>query len=187
MFPYFYGYGGVASVLSVLMSVLSFITSNLLLGVQLIGCWFTYKKMNLPGWKGIIPLYNVYVLFEELWETKYFWRGVIYFAVFAVSFIIGEILFAVGGVYSLSAYPGSALGTSGMVTMIIGIFFFVAALVMLIMAFVVFFKIYHRTAKAFGLKTAWVWGMLFVPYIIFPIIGFNKNIVYYGPLNTAKD
>ena len=187
MFPIYYGYGGAASVLSVLMTIVSFIFSNLLLGVQLIGCWFTYKKMHLPGWKGIIPLYNVYVLFEELWETKYFWRGVICFGIFALSFITGEVIFTVGGVSSLAAYPGMPLPTSVIVTMIIGILFFIASLVMLIMSFVVFFKIYHKTAKAFGLKTAWVWGMLFVPYIMFPIIGFNRNIVYYGPVNTIKE
>ena len=187
MFPIYFGYGGAASILSVLMSVVFLIFSHLLLGVQLIGCWFTYKKMHLPGWKGIIPLYNVYVLFEELWETRFFWRGVIYFGIFALSFITGEVLFAVGGVSSLAVVPGVPLPTSVIVVMIIGILFFIAALVMLILSFVVFFKIYHKTAKAFGLKTAWAWGMMFVPYIMFPIIGFNRNIIYYGPINTIKE
>ena len=85
------------------------------------------------------------------------------------------------------AYPGMPLPTSVIVVMIIGILFFIAALVMLILSFVVFFKIYHKTAKAFGLKTAWAWGMMFVPFIMFPIIGFNRNIVYYGPINTIKE
>lgn len=182
MYPIYYG-GGVTTIMYALMSVLSFIFSNILLGVELIGCWFTFKKMDLPGWKGIIPIYNIYVLFEELWEIKYFWRGIIYAAVFAVSFIIGEILFAIGGIFSYTPYPDYSLATTSIVLLIIGIMFFVAALVTLIMSFVVFFKIYHKTAKAFGLKTAWVWGMIFVPYIIFPIIGFNRKIVYYGQIH----
>lgn len=185
MFGLYYG-GGAVSALYGIMSVLSFLFSHILLGVELIGFWFTYKKMNLPGWKGIIPFYNVYVLFDELWETKHFWRSLIYCGVFAVSFIIGEIFFFVGNVFSARGYRGDGFNMTSPVLLIIGLVFFAAALVMLVLAIMIYFKLYHMTAKAFGLKTAWVWGMLFVPYIIFPIIGFHKNIVYYGKVEHLE-
>lgn len=31
--------------------------------------WFVYKKMGREGWEGIIPLYNTYVMFEELYGS----------------------------------------------------------------------------------------------------------------------
>ena len=186
MYPVFYS-GGAVSAAYVLASVFSFLFSHILLALQLIGLWFTYKKMNLPGWKGLIPFYNIYTLFDELWETKYFWRSLIYTVIFAVCFIIGEVFIFVGGVFAYNSYPKASSGGTSLILMIVGVTFFIAAVVMLIMAFVIYFKVYHRTAKAFGLKTAWAWGMLFVPYIILPIIGFNRNIVYYGPMNTVKE
>lgn len=185
MYPVYYT-GGAFSAAYVLMSILSFIFSHILLAIQLVGFWFTYKKMNLPGWKGLIPFYNVYTLFEELWEKKYFWRSLIFCAICVASFIVGEVLFAVGGVFTYRPYPDASLGVTGLALLIIGIVFFVAAIVMLILAFVIYYKIYHKTAKAFGLKKAWVWGMIFVPYIMFPIIGFNRNIVYYGPVEHLE-
>lgn len=35
--------------------------------VQLAGNWMVFKKMGREGWEGIIPVYNLYVLFKELY------------------------------------------------------------------------------------------------------------------------
>lgn len=35
--------------------------------VTLIAGWFIYKKMGLKGWEAIVPFYNLYVLFRELY------------------------------------------------------------------------------------------------------------------------
>lgn len=34
--------------------------------VVLAGVWKTYEKMGKPGWAGIVPIYNLYVLTEVL-------------------------------------------------------------------------------------------------------------------------
>ena len=44
-------------------SILSFI----LFVVQLAAMWKIYMKMGRQGWEGIVPFYNMYVLFEELY------------------------------------------------------------------------------------------------------------------------
>jgi len=35
--------------------------------VSLVASWMIYKKMGRQGWEGIIPIYNIYVLCEELY------------------------------------------------------------------------------------------------------------------------
>lgn len=186
MIGIYYGGGTVAALALSVMSIISVIVSHILLAIQLVGCWFSFKKMDLPGWKGIIPIYNTYVLFSELWETGKFWRMIIFSCISAVSFIIGEILFAVAGIFSVHSYPEVTMGTAGLAMVIAGSVFLIAGIVMLVLAFILCLKIYKMTAKAFGLKTAWAWGMIFVPYIMFPIIGFNRNIVYYGKVEHLE-
>jgi hypothetical protein len=41
--------------------------------LPLIANWNIYKKMGEPGWKGIIPYYNTYVLCKHVWKTSIFW------------------------------------------------------------------------------------------------------------------
>ena len=38
-----------------------------------IALWRIFSKAGRPGWAGLIPLYNLYVLFDIAWETKLFW------------------------------------------------------------------------------------------------------------------
>lgn len=37
------------------------------------GQWMVFLKADEPGWKSIIPFYNVYTLYGICWKTKYFW------------------------------------------------------------------------------------------------------------------
>lgn len=39
--------------------------------------WRLFAKAGRPGWAGLIPLYNLYVLFDIVWETKCFWYQLI--------------------------------------------------------------------------------------------------------------
>lgn len=38
----------------------------------LVGQWKYFQKMGRQGWEGIVPLYNTYVLFQELYGNG--WR-----------------------------------------------------------------------------------------------------------------
>ena len=38
-----------------------------------IALWRIFSKAGRPGWAGLLPLYNLYVLFDIAWETKLFW------------------------------------------------------------------------------------------------------------------
>ena len=40
--------------------------------ISYVANWFIFKKMGRKGWEGIVPIYNLYVLFEELYGNG--WR-----------------------------------------------------------------------------------------------------------------
>ena len=40
--------------------------------LSVVGTWMVYKKIGREGWESIIPFYNAYVLFEELYGNG--WR-----------------------------------------------------------------------------------------------------------------
>ena len=41
--------------------------------LSLIGKYFIFEKMGMPGWKSLIPIYSDYLLFRELIGSGYFW------------------------------------------------------------------------------------------------------------------
>jgi hypothetical protein len=66
--------------------------------LPLIANWNIYKKMGEPGWKGIIPYYNTYVLCCHVWNRKIFW--------WIAGLSIAEIFFAVAGASSFNILFG---------------------------------------------------------------------------------
>ena len=45
------------------------IVSFVLTVIGLLGSWKVFEKMGLEGWRGIIPIYNTYLLFKELYAN----------------------------------------------------------------------------------------------------------------------
>ena len=173
----------VYAVSSVLSSIISWLIANVTIVLQLVGLWFVFRKMGLPGWKGIIPYYGDYVLFDKLWETKKVWRMIIYSAVFAGTFIFGYIFIFMGIMFAASGSDPTV--AVAIVFIILGAASLIASIVMVVLAIVINFQLYKKLAHAFGLKDAWAWGLLFLPYVFLPIIGFHRNIIYYGPVNQV--
>ena len=56
--------------------------------LTVIALWKIFTKAGEDGWKAIIPIYNMYILYKISWETKFFW---IYLAIQCVSVIISGI------------------------------------------------------------------------------------------------
>ena len=82
---------------------------------------------------------------------------------------------------ALSAYYDHSASPAGIIFLVLGGSLVIASLVMVILLIVLEFQIYLRLTQAFRLKRAWAWGLLFVPFVMFPLIGLHKNIFYYGP------
>jgi len=90
-----------------------------------VGLWKLLEKADVEGWKGIIPFYNYYVMFEVV---------------------------AGNGMYFLTMFI-PIVGDC-----VLGYF----------------------TAKAYGKPTGFMFGLMLVPSIFFPILGFS-DATYYGP------
>ena len=39
--------------------------------------WRIFNKLGRKGWEGIIPFYNHYIFFKEMWESRF--SGLIFF------------------------------------------------------------------------------------------------------------
>ena len=166
---------------SMFFAILSWLIANATLVLQMVGSWFTFRKMGLPGWKGLIPYYSMYVLFEKLWDTKRFWRMIIYLCVYIGLFLFGYLFLMIG----IAVGASSDATAGGVILLIIGILTLIASIVMIVLSLVIQFQLFKRMAAAFGLQNGWAWGLLFVPYVMLPIIGFNKKIICYGAVNQV--
>lgn len=82
-------YLGVVCILALVIAVLSIIAN-----------WKIYTKAGRPGWKCLIPVYNVYVLFDMVWETRQFW---IYLAMFAAYYVFMLLGAGVSGIFTIFA------------------------------------------------------------------------------------
>ena len=75
---YGYHYSSGEPAFAVFMMIFTMIYILVMFGIvaaAYISRWFIFKKMGMPGWKGIIPYYGEYLLFRELWTTKMFWAS----------------------------------------------------------------------------------------------------------------
>jgi len=47
--------------------------------------WKIFKKMGEPGWKGLIPIYNIYIICQRLYISNYF---IPYAVIWLLSFFV---------------------------------------------------------------------------------------------------
>lgn len=118
--------------------------------LMLIATWRIFKKAGTGGWKALIPVYNSYSLIKISWKTRYFW---ILLALSIVSVTLGEVMLY---------FPDYEL------------YFLVANLVCAIAALIISVKAEIKLAKAFGKGVGFAVGMIFLPFIFYPILGFGK-------------
>ena len=141
------GEEAMGAMFSALSSLFSSFISLAFAAAAFVGLWFVFKKMGFPGWKGIIPFYNDYVLFDTLWEKKKFVRYVVYYGITLVATVIGVIFcvfgtgLIIGGaaMYNASySYQGAGVSMiiGGSVLTLIGFLFSVAGLVFAILLLV---------------------------------------------------
>ena len=121
--------------------------------------WHIFKKMGMPGWKGIIPYYGDYMLFKTVWTTKAFW-----------AMIIGAAL----------AARNASSSTAFLPMVVWGIVQAVLMLAFLVFVLVIQVRLHLRLAKGFGKGAGFGVGMAFLSAIFYPILAFGKA-QYIGP------
>ena len=138
--------------------------------------WFIFKKMGMPGWKGIIPYYGDWLLFREVWTTKMFWAYVISSVVYAFVSIFAMI-FGMTAFFMLAAGAQSAHAVEQAVAvpLIALAFYGLLTIGYIVFIYIVVFKLYNRLAKAFGKSTGFAVGLTFLAPIFQLILAFDKS------------
>lgn len=126
------------------MALVSSLIQVVIILLNIIGLFKIYQKMGKPGWKGIIPFYNMYGLYDELWDKKYFW-----------GYLLAQ---------AVMLNPSSPSG----------LLFSVADLVLSVAMIVVVMKLYIKLAKAFGKGTGFGVLTFFFAPICLAVLGFGS-------------
>lgn len=123
----------------------------LVLAVLMISAsWCIFKKAGTGGWKALIPIYSDYTFYKIAWKKKYFFMMLVFV-------ILGSVLISV-----CEFFPEYAA------------IFYAAGLVLTIVALVIDIKSIVKLAKVFGKRGGFAVGLIFLPIIFLPILGFGK-------------
>ena len=120
--------------------------------VYVIGMWKAFTKAGEEGWKAIIPIYNMYIMYKISWKTSMFW--------------ITLGLAVVAGIFNA-------------LVSVSAIFVTLASLVSIAVAVIGIIQLY-KLSKAFGYGAGFTVGLIFLPFIFVLILGFG-SAEYIGP------
>ena len=107
--------------------------------------WMILAKAGEKGWKILIPFYGTYTMYKICWKTMWFW---IVLACCVVCGILLALIPAVG---------------------------FILFIAVVIFAAVIEIIQICKLSKAFGHGGGYAVGLIFLPEIFYPIIGFGKS------------
>ena len=148
----------------ILMGLSLFVLVMVILVIAAI--WKLFQKAGKPGWAAIVPIYNSFIQLEI--ANKPTWWIIILASPYLLRFFPLASLFYM-------------IQTSSFLTP-----FLLFYLVVFVFSFLTIFDF----VKAYGKDIGWAIGCLFLPFIFYPIMAWNKNIQYIGngdALNVAHD
>ncbi len=122
--------------------------------LSLIGKFFIFEKMGMPGWKSLIPIYSDYLLFRELIGAGYFW-----------GYIASALL----------AGSCSAFVTIGLVSGVMEFLFIITAVAACTVTIAIQIKLAHSLSKSFGHGIGYTFGLIFIEPIMLMILGLGNN------------
>lgn len=124
---------------------------SLILGIlMIVAMWKIFKKAGTGGWKALIPIYNEYTIYKISWKARYFWISI------------------------LLSVLASLMGEMGAYMPDYEILFIIGAVVAAIISLVIEIKVVVKLAKAFRKGGGFAVGLIFLPFIFYPILGFGK-------------
>ena len=134
--------------------------------LTIIASWKILQKAGEPGWKAIIPIYNVYMLYKIVGMAGWFW------GLLAASFIF-SIVTAIDGTAEVMGYTGTTQSMA--VDWSKHILTVIAMLAYMIFALVAEIIYVNKTSKSFGHGVGFAIGLFFLQPIFWLILGFDKS------------
>jgi len=115
--------------------------------VNLIAYWRVFSKAGEPGWKVLIPIYNVYTEFKFTWSKQ--------------AFLLWVLLLVVGSGLE------SAFTDNGLISSIGNILYLLGCIVTILS--------YHKLSVAFGHGIGFTIGLILLQPIFIMILGFGSS------------
>lgn len=131
--------------------------------ITMIGQWKVFEKAGKPGWVAIIPIYNMWCLYEIM-NIK---------PALSLLTLGGSFLVGMGNTLNMI---GQANKATGLVLMSIPIN--IASIALNIAGLVFTIKGSLNLAKYFGKSDGYGIGLAFLSFIFYPMLGFDKNAKY---------
>lgn len=114
--------------------------------------WIIFQKAGQSGWKALIPVYNTFVMLHII--RRPLWWGYLIYGISIMQVVLSMLFDA---------------GDSN--TTLLQIITNIATLV----AFVYSVRITHGLSRSFGRGAGFTLGLLFIPYIFYPILAFGAS------------
>ncbi len=132
--------------------------------VSIIATWKIFKKANQPGWKCLIPIYNLYIMYKIVNMRGWFWGILLVYIILWITMYFDKTAYLL---YE-NVNPATVNFSAHIPTVIA---LCVSAVVLLIGEIIYAW----RTSKAFGHGVGYFIGLLFLQPIFWLILGFDKS------------
>ena len=127
------------------------------------GLYKTFEKMDEPGWKGLVPFYNTYIMFKKVWDLHHFYL----FLLTLAGIVLAEFL----------AVAGMVMADNGSYFLLI--FSMMLLFVCLVAVMVINVMLDVRLAKAFNKNGWFAFGLIIMPAVFYLILGFDDEKFLY--------
>ncbi|MEE0888469.1 MAG: DUF5684 domain-containing protein [Candidatus Saccharimonadaceae bacterium] len=126
--------------------------------------WKIFEKAGEKGWKAIIPIYNVYIMFKIVNMTSWFWWSI------AVS-ICASLTFTLNGFNPYNMTTEQIANYNFLTNPAVLIVTVVSCIIDIYIAI----TYAYRTSKVFGHGIGYTFGLLLLPNIFLLILGFGSS------------
>ena len=150
----------------ILIGFLMFILIGIVLIISIItmiGQWQVFKKAGKPGWVAIIPFYNNWCLYEIMGLNP----------LLCLFTIVGSFMVGVGNTLNFYGQTGNHS-----FIILLGLLFNLVSIGLNITGLVFNIKGSLQLSKYFGKSDAYGIGLAFLPFVFYPMLGFDKKAKY---------
>lgn len=130
--------------------------------LMIVAMWKLFKKAGEPGWKALIPIYDVYILFKISGAKSWFW-----------GLVVAEIIVFINTIIGVNN-GGVVTDANGNVTEIKDISFAIIVAAMAIFELICYIVLCAKLAKAFKRGAGTAIGLFFLPNIFTLILAFGS-------------
>ena len=127
--------------------------------LMLISLWKIYVKMGAPGWKGIVPFYNTWVMIDLLRKPRH-WFWIILGCIVGILVSVFSMTFAV------------ILDPNDISALLLPLFFL---LLFTVIGVVYEVKVFIALSKSFGYDPLFVIVLFLIPVVFYAMIAFGDH------------